>query len=233
MAKELTHRGEELKNLGWSIEDVNRYIDLWDYRQRWGAINLEREDRQFLRKAENALPVITKGKASLKKPLEEKSYFKWLSFYYEKMLFLEGDSDLALGTRGVWSIILEEELRLISYYQPVLGLPDTLKAKLLMPLREQLIENFFSKIEEKPQSLIFDFNALIEEQKQKVKESKNWKSLRDEKTLLDKTYPIVSKKDVPEFRKISRGKLLSFIQEKFPSLADTEKPSPPDDWSQN
>ena len=53
MAKELTHRGDELKQLGWSQQDVLRYIELWDYRQRWGAINLEREDRQFLRKAES------------------------------------------------------------------------------------------------------------------------------------------------------------------------------------
>ena len=59
MAKELTHRAEELKLLGWSQQDLSRYIDLWDYRQRWGAINLEREDRQFLRKAESSLPEIS------------------------------------------------------------------------------------------------------------------------------------------------------------------------------
>ena len=52
MAKELTHRADELAGLGWSADDVNRYAELWDYRQRWGAMNLEREDRLFLRKAE-------------------------------------------------------------------------------------------------------------------------------------------------------------------------------------
>ena len=35
-----------------------RYVELWEYRQRWGAMNLEREDRLFLRKAEKALPAI-------------------------------------------------------------------------------------------------------------------------------------------------------------------------------
>ena len=50
--KETSHRGDELKGLGWSDPDVSRYVELWEYRQRWGAMNLEREDRIFLRKAE-------------------------------------------------------------------------------------------------------------------------------------------------------------------------------------
>ncbi len=85
MAKELSHRADELRELGWGQEDIYRYIDLWDYRQRWGAINLEREDRQFLRKAESSLPVISKTKLSLKKPLETKSYYRWLRFYLDQM----------------------------------------------------------------------------------------------------------------------------------------------------
>ncbi|MFM1945597.1 MAG: hypothetical protein RI897_4579, partial [Verrucomicrobiota bacterium] len=51
MQKGESNRAGELKELGWSAEDVRRYEELWEYRQRWGAINLEREDRQFLRKA--------------------------------------------------------------------------------------------------------------------------------------------------------------------------------------
>ena len=50
MNKELSHRSHELKSLGWNQEDLSRYEDLWDYSQRWGLINLEREDRQFLKK---------------------------------------------------------------------------------------------------------------------------------------------------------------------------------------
>ena len=52
--KSENNRAGELKELGWSAEDVRRYEELWEYRQRWGAINLERDDRQFLRKAEAA-----------------------------------------------------------------------------------------------------------------------------------------------------------------------------------
>ena len=36
MAQELSHRGDELKGLGWNGPDVARYIELWEYRQRWG-----------------------------------------------------------------------------------------------------------------------------------------------------------------------------------------------------
>ncbi len=73
MAKELNHRADELKQLGWNQEDLYKYIELWDYRQRWGSINLEREDRQFLRKAESLLPEISKNKVSVKKPLKQKT----------------------------------------------------------------------------------------------------------------------------------------------------------------
>ena len=44
-----------LRSLGWSAPDVSRYMALRDYKLRWGAANLEREDRLFLRKAESAL----------------------------------------------------------------------------------------------------------------------------------------------------------------------------------
>ena len=76
MAQELTHRGDELKGLGWSVPDVARYAELWEYRQRWGAINLEREDRLFLRKAENALPAILSGRAATKKSIKDKTYYR-------------------------------------------------------------------------------------------------------------------------------------------------------------
>ena len=56
MAKDEASRGEELRELGWTAEEVRQYEELWEYRQRWGAINLEPEDRVLLRRAEAALP---------------------------------------------------------------------------------------------------------------------------------------------------------------------------------
>jgi len=55
MPNDDANRGDELRDLGWREEDVRRYEQLWEYRRRWGAINLERIERQFLLKAESEL----------------------------------------------------------------------------------------------------------------------------------------------------------------------------------
>ena len=131
------HRSGELNELGWSPEDCRKYEELWEYRHRWGAINLEREDRIFLRKAEAALPKIVTGKAE-KKKLQDKSYYRWLAFYRDAMAASDSAAGLGEIEVAAWPILLQEELRAIDYYQPVLGLPDTLKAKELIAVREQL-----------------------------------------------------------------------------------------------
>ncbi len=232
MAKELTHRAEELKVLGWSPDEILRYVELWEYRQRWGAINLEREDRQFLRKAEAALPVISKTKNSIKKPLQEKSYYRWLSFYLEEMKKAEAKLDLPEGTRGLWSIILEEELRLLDYYQPVLGLPDTLKAKSLIPLREEVIAESVTLNESVVKLMKFDFETPLKSLNQDY--SKNWKPLREVNTDENENYPVLtSNESLAGFRKEAREQLLTYIKSNFPSLSESDKPSPPDDWSSN
>jgi len=83
--KETSHRGDELKALGWSPQDVSRYVELWEYRQRWGAMNLEREDRLFLRKAENALPATLTGRAAAKNSIKEKPYCRVWRFHLDAM----------------------------------------------------------------------------------------------------------------------------------------------------
>ncbi len=229
MAKELTHRADELKGLGWSQEDVFRYIDLWEYRQRWGAINLEREDRQFLRKVENSLPAIVKAKNSVKKSIEEKSYYRWLSFYLNEMNQAEIASQIKEGARGVWAIILEEELRALNYYEPVLGLPDTLKAKLLKPLREEIVNKIKALEEVNIKLMKFDFEAPLKVLNEDY--AKNWKPLREGVSEKDNDYPVIDADCLQKFRKEVRAALLPVIRENFPSLADTDKPSIPDDWS--
>ena len=121
MNKELSHRSHELKALGWNQEDLSRYEDLWDYSQRWGLINLEREDRQFLKKAEKLLPKIQNKKASVKKSIEEKSYYLWLNFYLEEIKIFN-ESYLPKNQVSVWTLLIEEELKLLKELQPVMGL---------------------------------------------------------------------------------------------------------------
>ena len=219
MQKSENYRAGELKELGWSAEDVRRYEELWEYRQRWGAINLERDDRQFLRKAEAALPKIV-AKGSEKKRTQDKSLYRWLAFYLEAMQ----SAPLNEGEVAAWPIVLQEELRTIDYYEPVLGLPDTLKAKELLPVREQLVAQAAATA---VRSISFDFVAPIEELKQREKTS--WKPLRGEGNT-DTTYPVLSADAADAFRQQARATITSTIRELFPSLKDTEKPEPPADW---
>ncbi len=230
MAKELTPRAEELKDLGWSQDDVLRYAELWDYRQRWGAINLEREDRQFLRQAESALPKLVSGKVSAKKPTQEKSYYLWLSFYLERMISAEKDFKLSEGSIGAWRLLIEEELRVLDYYEPVLGLPDTIKAKSFFKAREELIKDCFERFQDDVKVYEFDFQKPIEDLKGQEGRA-SWKPLRGSDNGSDrKSYLVLSNKIASTFREQLRNELPKLISSTFPSLSETEKPLPPHNW---
>ena len=224
MAKELTHRADELAALGWSAEDVNRYAELWDYRQRWGAMNLEREDRVFLRKAEAALPELVTGKAAAKKSTKDKSYYRWLTFHLDAMTAFEAQMSLPEEARGAWPILLEEELRLLDHYQPVLGLPDTLKAKAFDAFRELMGEQAAALPGESMQMGRYDFqNALLE---LKEKENSKWRHLREQSG--EQPYPVLLQDAVESFRSDVRSQFTPLLRETLPSLKDSDKPEPSD-----
>jgi hypothetical protein len=210
------NRAGELKDLGWSPEDVRKYEELWEYRQRWGAINLEREDRQFLRKAEAALPKLSSGKGSEKKRLQDKSHYRWLSFYLDAMQASPAETGLKAGERGAWPVLLEQELRALDHYEPVLGLPDTLKAKELLPIREQLIQ----QVAAGATVLQFDFVEPLETLKRQ--ETTSWKPLRGEANT-DTAYPVLAADAVEAFRQEAASRLGASIRELFPSLKDSDK----------
>lgn len=220
MAKDEISRADELAALGWAPDDVRRYEELWEYRQRWGAINLEREDRAFLRKAEAALPKLTTGKGAQKKTLQDKSYYRWLSFHRDAMLSAPAEQQLAEGEAGAWPVLLEEELFVLDHYEPVLGLPDTLKARDLQPLREQWIE----QVKAEARLLDFDFQAPLQELRER--ETTSWKPLRGE-TNADTSYPVLSGEALTGFRARVREELASRIRDSFPSLKESDKPAPP------
>tara|TARA_B100000700_G_C15054794_1_gene862270 strand:+ start:4281 stop:4994 length:714 start_codon:yes stop_codon:yes gene_type:complete len=228
--KETSHRATELKDLGWSVDEIARYVELWDYRQRWGAINLEREDRQFLRKAEAALPEIKTGKVSLKKPTQEKSYYRRIKFFLDSMIESENSYGLS-GSRGVWAILLEEELRALDYYEPVLGLPDTIKAKALEEFREEFVEKLSEQYKADILIKSFDFNSSL--QSLQSSEKNNWRALRADAFREDKAYPLVKEESVEGVRELARDQLLPKIKSLLPSLTDTDKQEPPNDWSRD
>ena len=133
------------------------------------------------------------------------------------------------GMSGIWPIFLEEELRVIDYYEPVLGLPDTIKAKLIGPIREDLVKTALEIYKESVIIKQFDFQGKLVNAKSGGKNS-SWRSLRDGPSYENNDYQIIDKTCVLEFRKKVSEKLLSFIKENFPSLAETDKSLPPNDW---
>ena len=222
MAKELTHRADELAGLGWSAEDVNRYAELWEYRQRWGAMNLEREDRLFLRKAEAALPVLVTGKASVKKNTQDKSYYRWLRFHLDAMTAAQSAMGLAEGAQGAWPILLEEELRLLDHYQPVLGLPDTIKAKSFDAFRELMAEQAAEVSQDGMELKKHNFQAALTELKEK--ENSKWRHLREQSG--EQPYPVLLGDNINTFRTEVRQQMTPLLRQTLPSLADTDKPEP-------
>jgi hypothetical protein len=127
------------------------------------------------------------------------------------------------GEVGAWPIVLQEELRTIDYYQPVLGLPDTLKAKELMPIREQLMAQAAAS----GRNGSFDFVTPLEELKKTEKIS--WKPLRGDGNT-DTGFPVLAADAAEAFRSEARATLTAAIRGLFPSLKDTDKPEPQADW---
>ena len=217
MNKELSHRSHELKALGWNQEDLSRYEDLWDYSQRWGLINLEREDRQFLKKAEKMLPKIQNKKASVKKSIEEKSYYLWLNFYLEEIKIFN-ESFLPKNKVSVWSLLIEEELKILKDLKPVMGLPDTLKAKNLFEIRKELISKSHSKYEANNIEQVFDFSEIFSKSEKEV--SKSWKSITEKDPESNKKFPIIDSKNVEDLRSEINQDLRIYMSENYPSLKE-------------
>ncbi len=217
MKKELSHRSHELKALGWNQEDLSRYEDLWDYSQRWGLINLEREDRQFLKKAEKLLPKIQNTKKSVRKTIEEKSYYLWLKFYLDEINIFS-KSNLPKNKCGVWTLLIEEEMKLLKELKPVMGLPDTLKAKNLFQNRKELVNKASREYDADNNEKGFNFDEVLNKSKNNV--GKNWKSITEKDPEANKTFPIIDTKQIENFRSEIRKDLNLFMKENYPSLKE-------------
>ncbi len=215
MKKELTHRSHELKALGWNQEDLTRYEDLWDYSQRWGLINLEREDRQFLKKAEKLLPKIQNKKISVKKTIEEKSYYLWLKFYLDEINIFS-NLNLPKNKYGVWTLLIEEEIKLLKELKPVMGLPDTLKAKNLFKNRKELINKAFSEFDAKNNDKCFNFDEVLNNSEKEV--GKNWKSITEKDPETNKTFPIIDSSNIEKLRSAIKEEFSSYMENNYPSL---------------
>ena len=218
MNKESSHRSHELKAIGWNIEDITRYEELWEYSQRWGLINLEREDRQFLKKAEKLIPKLQPKKTSNKKSIEEKSYYLWLNFYLNKLKSFK-DLNVPKDKFSVWEIIIEEEINLLKKYNPVMGLPDSIKAKELFKVRANLIKNSFDNYEAKNCDKLFVFDIKKISSEQEVI-GKSWKSLIESDPTQKDQFPLLNQNNVEKFKIEVLKSLEEFMISNYPSLKD-------------
>lgn len=217
MKKESSHRSHELKALGWNQDEIIRYEDLFEYSQRWGLANLEREDRQFLKKAEKILPKKQLKKTSIKKSIEEKSYYKWLRFYLDRIIEFDKVT-FSSEFISVWQIMLEKEIQILEQLQPVLGLPDTIKAKEISSIRSLLIELAIKNYKAISNDKTFEFSSLLSTSDQNI--SKSWKSIIERNPDENKRYLLLAKKDEDGFRNDVHEKLESFMKKEFPSLRE-------------
>ena len=217
MKKESSHRSHELKALGWNQDQIIRYEELFEYSQRWGLANLEREDRQFLKKAEKILPKKQLKRTSIKKSIEEKSYYKWLRFYLDRIIEFD---KLTFSSEfiSVWQIILEKEIQILEKLQPVLGLPDTIKAKEISSIRSRLIDLAIKNYKAISNDKTFEFISLLSTSDQNI--SKSWKSIIERNPDENKRYLLLEKKDEDGFRNEVHEKLESFMKKEFPSLRE-------------
>ncbi len=215
--KELSHRSHELKLLGWNQDDISRYEELWEYTQRWGLINLERDDRQFLKKAQKLIPKPQPKKTSTKKSIEEKSYYLWLDFYLEEIKNFD-KKNLSEGEISVWQILLEEELELLKKYKPVMGLPDTLKAKELYKSRKNILEESVKKYNCKESRKLFDFDVVINTANENKK--KSWKSLIENSKDDKNHYPILKINEHLKLRNFVRQQIEEFMITNYSSLKE-------------
>ena len=216
MNKESSHRSHELKALGWNQEDLSKYEELWEYSQRWGLINLEREDRQFLKKAEKLIPKIQPKKISLKKSIQEKSYFLWLSFYLEQINIFD-KTNLSINFKSVWGILIQSELELLQKYKPVMGLPDTLKAKGLHKIRTFLIEKAIKEFEAINNKDLFDFDVITNFSEPEI--SKSWKSIIENDPESKNQYPVIDN-NIKDFRLVVDEEIDKYMRTNYPSLKE-------------
>ena len=217
MKKESSHRSHELKALGWSQDDLTRYEDIWEYSQRWGLINLEREDRQFLKKAEKLLPKLQSKKVSTKKSIEEKSYYLWLAFYFENIKSFN-KSNIIGNLVSVWELLIEEELKLLQKCNPVMGLPDTLKAKNLFKVRKNLINYSFKKHSAKNNKDLFDFNGVLDRNIKEI--SKSWKSIIENDPDAINEYPVIPDEEVQGLKSEIKKQIEKYMRDNYPSLKE-------------
>ena len=120
---------------------------------------------------------------------------------------------------SVWEIIIEEELNLLKKYNPVMGLPDSIKAKELYKVRAILIQNSFSTYKAKNCDTLFDFD-IEKISSEEVEIGKSWKSLIESDSSQKDKFPLLEQKNAEKFKIETLKNIEEFMISNYPSLKD-------------
>jgi hypothetical protein len=213
--KDELNREEELRALGWPADDLRRYADLWEYRKRWGAANLEREERLFLRKADRALPALAtlrKG-AGTAKQVEQKAHYLWLELYRNAMEMALGAHSLEAAEELAWVIVLDEELRVLRELRPRLDLKDTTRRRELIPHQQSWID------EAAKQGRLLELDLAPPLATLRQQQGADWSPLWDRPDRLQaKSFPLLTGEQAAAFRQRVGTETERLTKEIYPSL---------------
>ena len=115
-------------------------------------------------------------------------------------------------------------MRALQWFEPVLGLPDTLRARAFVEERERLVAEAAAE----GRSLSFDFAAALEQAKQNGEN--RWKPLRGDAKAGAQDVPVLPPAAAAAFRARARQEILALLRT-LPSLQESETADPPDDWT--
>ena len=104
---------------------------------------------------------------------------------------------------------------------------NTLKAKALDAVRSEMAADAVSLASDGGSLQQYDFKAPLDALK--AQENNRWRHLLDQDG--SQPYPVLSGATATSFRQQVRTRLGALVRETLPSLADTEKPVPADDWA--
>ena len=112
--------------------------------------------------------------------------------------------------------LIEEEIKLLKELQPVMSLPDTLKAKNIFEIRKELINKAFSEFDAKNNDKGFNFDEALKNSEKDV--GKNWKSITEKDPEANKTFLIIDSANIDKLRSAIKEDLSLYMKDNYPSL---------------
>ena len=154
----------------------------------------------------------SKASSTKAKPISQKSYGRWLHGCLERMKAFESEQDVLPCECSVWTILAEEELRVLEELKPLLDMDDIRKCKELAVVREDLA----AQAHPVDRELAFDFSEALDAMPGLRKSGLRHSFPRDGAVP---SYPLLKACDAHPFRELCAERLHSELRRVLPSLS--------------